>query len=102
MRGINRTREILRSSDGSPIKEPKLSDFIDYKIKNIKEGYIGTPIEEAFNQFYSKGLAFATEIDNPKVIYFEGYQEEQKEVNLKDVVQSDERAVEDVKEPEER
>jgi len=47
-------------------------------------------------------LAFAAEIDNPKVIYFEGYQEEQKEVNLKDVVQSDEQAVEDVEEPEER
>lgn len=85
MRGINRTREILRSDDG-PIKEPQLKDFFDHKVMNIKEGYIGTPVEEAFSQFFSRGLALVSEIDNPKVIYFEGYQEERKEVNLREVV----------------
>ncbi len=72
MRGINRTREVLRSENGN-IKEPVLSDYSQKKILKLREGYLGSHIEEAFSQFYSKNLAFVAEIDNPRVIYLEGW-----------------------------
>lgn len=68
MRGINRTREVLRSDDGT-IKEPLLADYSQKKIQDLVEGYLGTHVEEAFGQFYSKQIAFAAELDNSQVIF---------------------------------
>jgi hypothetical protein len=85
MRAINRTREILRSEDQGPMKEPKLADFLGKQKKNLLEGYVGSQVEEAFLQFYSRNLAFAAEIDSPHVVYLEGYQEERRKVDLSSV-----------------
>jgi hypothetical protein len=58
MRGINRTRELLRNDNGG-IPEAKLSDFISHKVLDVTEKYLGTKIEEAFEQFFSKNVAFS-------------------------------------------
>ena len=74
MRGINRTREVLRNDNGG-IREAKLTDFTAQKVLDVTEKYLGSKVEEAFEQFFSKNVAFSVQLDNPKVIYFEGYQE---------------------------
>jgi hypothetical protein len=76
MRGINRTREVLRNDDGG-IRDARLSDFTASKVLDLAKGYLGTHIEEAFEQFYSKNVAFAAELANNNVIYTEGYQQTQ-------------------------
>jgi hypothetical protein len=58
MRGINRTREVLRNDNGV-IREAKLSEFTAQKVLDVSEQYLGTKIEEAFHQFFSKNVAFS-------------------------------------------
>ncbi len=62
MRGINRTREILRNPDGSIPYTIPLAPFTEKKRIDLNENYLGTHIEEAFNQFYSKNLGFVAEL----------------------------------------
>jgi hypothetical protein len=72
MRGMNRTREALRNDNGG-IRDVKLSEFTASKILDVTQGYLGTHIEEAFSQFYSKNLAFSAELAQKSVIYNQGH-----------------------------
>lgn len=69
MQGINSTRQVLRDENGG-IKEPLLADFLSHKKKNLLEGYLGSHVDEAFQNYYSKNLAFSAEIGNPTVHYY--------------------------------
>lgn len=81
MRGINRTREVLRNDKGA-IVQPKMEDFLTKKIKGLDEGYLGTHVEEAFSQFFSKNMAFSAELGSPKVVYWTGYDEQKHQAYL--------------------
>ena len=81
MRGINRTREVLRNEEGG-IPEPKMADYAAKKLKELDGGYLGSHVEEAFSQFFSKNLAFSAEVGSPRVVYWSGYQEQRHEVEL--------------------
>lgn len=73
MRGINRTREALRNENGG-FRDVKLSEFAASKILDVTKGYLGTHIEEAFGQFYSRNIAFSAEIGQKTVIHHQGHQ----------------------------
>jgi hypothetical protein len=62
LRGINRTREILRNPDGSIPYNIPLARFMEKKRIDLSENYLGTHVEEAFNNFYSKNLGFVAEL----------------------------------------
>lgn len=81
MRGINRTREVLRNPSGG-IKEVRLSDFTTPKLYDPANGYLGTPVEEAFKQFFSKNIIFAAELGQNEVIYSEGYLQTTKKADI--------------------
>ena len=81
MRGINRTREVLRNQAGG-IREVKLSDFTTPKLYDPANGYLGTHVEEAFKQFFSRNLVFSAELGQTKVIYSEGYLQAPKKADL--------------------
>jgi hypothetical protein len=51
-------------------------------VLDTTEKYLGNKVEEAFEQFLSKNVAFSVQLDNPKVIYFEGYQENKNVIDL--------------------
>lgn len=84
MRGINRTRELLRNEEGG-IKEPQLADWTERKVIDLTKGYLGTHAEEAFSHFFSKNVAFTSEIGSSKVTYWEGYQEAKHKIDLSQV-----------------
>ena len=52
----------------------KLNEFAASKILDVTQSYLGTHIEEAFSQFYSKNLAFSAELGQKSVIYYQGHQ----------------------------
>jgi len=77
LRGLNRTREILRNNDGSINFNQRLERFDVKKTIDLTEKYVGTNIEEAFNNFYSKNLGFVAELENLEVTYLRTYKETQ-------------------------
>jgi hypothetical protein len=81
MKAMNQTRLLLRTPEGS-IPEPQLKDYSIKKIKDLREGYVGSHLEEAFAQFHSQNVAFVAEIGNPSVTFLEGYEQQLQTVNI--------------------